>query len=271
MTPLSTPTRGRENAVCCDVLAQGTFRVMAAQFPTLRQTPGLLRELFSANFLKHADEQSLVALGAVYDAMRGYGLERQAFDDWAVLAGPRFLGRSATIVALQRFASEGAWGISPHLIPHRSLHAVSGTLSQALKIRGPNFGVGGGQHAAAEALLAAAALVSRDEVPGAWLVLTGWDEEPVTPDPAKAQPDAACSAVALALVPARPAAERPRLWISPGPAISTDPKGTGALFSLEDFLEKLAGLEEGAAYRWDLTCGGSVEFERVAAAVEINL
>src|SRR5438067_465552 len=73
-------------------------------------------------------------------------------------------------------------GLSPHFIPHRSQHAISGTISQALKIHGPNFGAGGGPGAAAEALLAGAVLLEGSRLPGVWVVLTGWDPEYV-PDP----------------------------------------------------------------------------------------
>ena len=52
---------------------------------------------------------------------------------------------------------------------HRLLHALSGTVSMGLQIRGPNFGVGGGPHGPGEALLAAAALLQRGTLPGAWL------------------------------------------------------------------------------------------------------
>src|SRR5205823_2855913 len=110
-------------------------------------------------------------------AIHRHGLAGTRFTDWGVLAAPRYLGRSAMAVALQRFAAEGAWGLSPHLIPHHSLHSVSGTISQALKINGPNIGVGGGPGSGAEAFLAATALLSAGQVPGVWVVLTGWDPE----------------------------------------------------------------------------------------------
>jgi hypothetical protein len=79
--------------------------------------------------------------------------------------------------ALQRFAAEGAWGVSPHLIPHRSRHSISGTVSQALKIHGPNFGVGGGPGGTVEVLLAATALLEGKRLPGVWIVLTCLDPE----------------------------------------------------------------------------------------------
>ena len=56
---------------------------------------------------------------------------------------------------LRSFVAEGVWGTSPHLIPHFALHSPSGTISLALGLHGPNLGVGGGLHAAAEGFLAA--------------------------------------------------------------------------------------------------------------------
>src|SRR5262249_38828752 len=129
------------------------------------------------------------------------------FTDWAVLAAPRFLGRTALAQALNRFALEGAWGISPHLIPHHSLHSLSGTISQALTIHGPNYGIGGGPDAASKALLTAAALLTADRLPRLWVGLTGYDPAPLRPlaatgNLAAATPPTQCNAVALALVSA---------------------------------------------------------------------
>src|SRR5262249_6770324 len=158
-----------------------------------------------------------------------YGLTDTPWHDWGVLAAPRFLGRACLAQALQRFALEGAWGVSPHLIPHRSLHSVSGTVSQALGIHGPNFGVGGGPDSAAEGLLAAAALVAEQRVPGVWLVLTGWDPEPVLDSPGMPSPnghpreaDSSCLAAALALTPPGAAWQGARLQIRANPI---DPLG----------------------------------------------
>src|SRR5262249_5568186 len=148
-------------AVACDVLAYGTAQATPETLPALRQAPGpVVGPALPASFLKHADEQTVVGLTAVFRAIHQHQLAATPFADWGARAAPRFLGRVTMASALQKFASEGAWGISPHLIPHRSLHSVSGTVSQALRIHGPNLGVGGGPGAAAEVMLAAAAMVA---------------------------------------------------------------------------------------------------------------
>src|SRR5262249_29727984 len=111
---------------------------------------------------------------------------------------------------------EGAWGISPHFIPHRSGHAVSGTISQVLKIHGPNLGAGGGPGGAVDAFLAASVLVEGHGLPGVWVVLSAMDIEAI-PAPDGTSPKApSCFAVALALAAARSGWTGPQLRIVPG-------------------------------------------------------
>jgi hypothetical protein len=206
-----------------------------------------------ASFLKHADEQTIAGLAAVYHAIHDYHLappgEPGPFRAWGALAAPRFLGRPTLVAALQRFNAEGAWGVSPHLIPHRSLHAISGTVSQALKIHGPNFGVGGGPSAAGEVLLAAAAMLECQHLPGIWVVLTGYDPE-CTPDEAgRALAATACVGLALALIPARPtwAGIRLRLsMIGERPTIPALERGTPFdLIHLSTLLRSFTGSRPG--------------------------
>jgi hypothetical protein len=114
------------------------------------------------------------------------------------------VGRKAIASTVQRLAQEGAWGVSPHVIPQHSLHAVAGTVSLALRAHGPNFGVGGGPRACDDAFLAVAALVADETLPGVWLLLTGHDTEWLPAENGRDRPAAeapACEAVALALVP----------------------------------------------------------------------
>ena len=131
--------------------------------------------------------------------------------------------------ALQSFLAEGVWGTSPHLIPHFALHSASGTISLGLGLHGPNLGVGGGLHAAAEGFLAALTWLSIGSVPGVWLVLTGWSPE-LVPDrngrPASGERD--CQALALALCargpcerPARSSGQRLARILDPRPRRST--------------------------------------------------
>src|SRR5947209_2132687 len=201
------------------------------------------------------DDQTAVGLVAVFEAIQGYGLDAASFRDWGVIAAPRFLGRVALAAALTRFALEGAWGISPHLIPHRSLHSLSGTISQALKIHGPNFGVGGGPNAAGEALMVAGGMVTDQRLPGVWVVMTGYEPELAPADPAEPAgmtPDEVrpiAGAVALALVREGTGTSTPRLRIGCGAGL---PHGdmSWPQFSLEALLEALSGERLAPAGCW---------------------
>jgi hypothetical protein len=260
--------------VCCDVAAYATQRAAVDALSSLRQTPSpLTGEPLPTAFWKHADEQTVAALAAVFDAIRNHRLDARTIGDWGVLAAPRCLGRAALATALNRFALEGAWGISPHLIPHRSLHSISGTISQALKIKGPNFGVGGGPHAADEAILVAGGMVADEQLPGVWLVMTGYNPELVPCDPAcsgdlpnnDAHP--VVEAVALALVRERLTDSRLRLRIA-GAGQSTDATELASwpLFSLDRLLEVLTNEHRAPAVGWRLRRGWLALETAVASA-----
>jgi hypothetical protein len=211
-----------------------------------------------ATFLKHADEQTVVGLSAVLQAIENHGLTRHDFRAWGVVGVPRYFGRGAFAIALERFRAEGAWGISPHLIPHRTLHSLSGSVSQALKIHGPNFGAGGGPASVSEGLLCAAALLAGGTVPGVWLVLTGWQPElAVDRQGNPTTPDVACQGVALALVPPM-AGPRLRLHVT---VDSVTEYVSGGPFTLEALAAAIAGTSSGC---WELPGSGSVVLERRA-------
>jgi hypothetical protein len=189
-------------AVECDVAAHAQVCVPLEALADLRRQPGPAPgPNLPANSLKHADEQTIAGLSAVYHAIHNHGLRDTDFRDWAVLGAPRFPGRPLMIPSITRFLAEGAWGVSPHLVPHRSLHSLSGTISQALKIHGPNYGVGGGNSAAEEVVFAALALLARQQIPGVWMVLTAFDPETALDDNSRGATDRRLRALALALKP----------------------------------------------------------------------
>ena len=188
-------------AVCCDVAAVGRVRVPVEQLPELRRCPGPVSgPALSATFLKNADEQTVYGLTAVYLAVQDAGLAASSFGRWGVVAAPRKLGRSAMAQSIPHYAKEGAWGMSPHLIPNRSLHCISGAISCALKMKGPNVSVGDGP---SEALPTALAMMAQQSIEGIWLVLTGFDPE-LAPDCSGSPVSPSIGVgVALALMPAR--------------------------------------------------------------------
>jgi hypothetical protein len=205
LKPLSNQSLARGGAVCCAIAAEATVRANLDSLDQLRRHPGPIHgEPPPAALLKHADEQTVAGLSAVYQAIARDGLQDTCFCDWGVVAAPRFLGRPTMAAALQRFVAEGAWGVSPHLIPHRSLHSVSGTVSQALKIHGPNFGVGGGPDGTVEALLAATALLERMKLPGVWVVLTCLSPQLPPDETGRMPPGTEAVGFALALTPNLP-------------------------------------------------------------------
>lgn len=242
--------------VRCSVAAHAALRVPLDSVPAYRQKPHYtLASLLPPNLLKHADEQTVIGLAAVLQAIEDFRLDPTGFTAWGVVGAPRFLGRSTMVQALQKFAQEGAWGISPHLIPHRSLHAPSGTLSQALKIHGPNLGVGGGPGASAEGFLVAATLLSRADLPGVWLLLTGTEHEAVF---TAEQP--VCLAVALALVTdgnGQMALEITQPETNAGPT-----NGGPTLFTLESLWAALTAPKGSDTTSWRLGCGGRLRLTR---------
>src|SRR5205823_1329464 len=120
-----------------------------------------------------------------------------------------------------RYAREGAWGVSPHVIPHMSLHAASGTISQLLRLHGPNFGISGGPQASDDAFLISATMLAEGAIPGLWLVLSGHDREHIPAENGsgnEATRGPLCEAVALALLPESEGSEGLVLSVGPGSA-----------------------------------------------------
>jgi hypothetical protein len=251
------------------VAAVGRVRVPVESLPELRRRPGPVPAPgLPATFLKNADEQTVLGVAAVYQGIHDAGLDPAGFGSWGVIAAPYKIGRSGMAQSLPRYVEEGAWGMSPHLIPHRSLHSPSGAISCALKAQGPNFGVGDG---ASEALPIALAMLERQRVPGVWLVLTALDPE-YAPD-ASGVPVAGTTGLglALSLVPAGPSWQGPRLrvsWETPlGPPV--DRRSSLDLFRFQALLEapvtgvRSAPLHDlGAFGRLELSVEGEVPSPR---------
>jgi hypothetical protein len=216
-------------SVRCGIAAFGSVQFTIDMFPALRKQPGPgIGQSLPNNFLKHTDEQTVASLAAVLQAVDRFSLTESNFRDWGVVAAPAFLGRATLVAALQRYAEEGAWGISPHFIPHCSQHAVAGTISQALKIHGPNFGTGGGPAGTVEAFLAGAVLLEGNQLPGVWAVVSGWEPEMIPDCDGKPTADCTCKAVALALVPAESGHLGLELHVCPVRETEANGRGNGA-------------------------------------------
>lgn len=186
-----------------------------------RDDPGALPSgEMPRRFLRHADEQTVAAcravLCAIADDRRSTVLERPTADDgdphrspllndqWGVLAASCGAGRIMGAATLAATRTAGSAGVSTHVVPQCSLHAAASSISVLLGLHGPHFGIGGGPEAFGEALMVADAMLAF--VPpkaGLWLVLTGWQQEPLLDDagiPMKETGDPILHAFAMALL-----------------------------------------------------------------------
>lgn len=230
-----------------------------------RQPMTLAAEKLPVSSLKHFDDQTLLALLAVQDALAAHNWPEKSFADWGVLACSSFFGRAGNAQAVQRFQQEGAWGVSPNMIPHHSLHAVAGTISQALKMHGPNFGVGCGAVPGPEAILLAAAMIGDQRLPGLWLVLTGWQTEFIPEKELHATNAPACHAVALALTPMNEETG-PTLLVNGVPHDGASSLGHMPEFNLHDWIA--GSLDSLPSGRWRLTDRHWLEIESSVLAAE---
>ena len=209
--------------IVCEVAGASWLSVSSHDLVRLRaEAAAAYSQTIGMGTLKQTDEQSLVALLGLRKAIDDAGLQPADCESWALVATPRTLGRKRISDAIAKFREQGAWSMSPHLIPHTSLHSLSGLLSQALRQHGSNFGAGGLPGMESESLWAALPLLGGDGCPGLWLVLTGWDRESIGND------EIFCQTAVLGLRPARARSNLPRFCFQPsfGAKMSTS-------FSLE--------------------------------------
>jgi hypothetical protein len=264
----------RSPLASCPALSVGvqSWGVAQADLPAIALLRKNLPQWSSPNtaghFLKHADEQTVVAVQAVDRAIREQRLDVHEQGNWPIVAAPRFPGRVAGIDALKRFTKGGGPALSPQLIAQTSLHSVSGSLSVILGSRGPNLGVGGGADALREGLLTAMTMARPRSASGAWLVLTAWNEEPVFDDDGQIQNHPICQAAALALSFAASSSNCGKL------SLRADAGTPAALFEERPLplTELIAGLEDSppgavARFSWRLDWGATIALEarRVAA------
>src|SRR5262245_14022081 len=189
----------------CPALSVGlaAWGVAEADLPAMtalrKNLPAWSAPQAAGHFLKHADEQTVMAVQAVDRAIREQHLDVREQANWPIVAAPRFPGRLAGVDSLKRFTSGGGPALSPHLIAQHSLHSVSGAQSVLIGSRAQNLGVGGGADSLREGLLTGLTMARPRGASGAWLVLTAFSPEPVMADDGTIQNRPVCQAVALAL------------------------------------------------------------------------
>src|SRR3954452_9413367 len=85
--------------------AFGTARADLAAIATIRKSlPAWAPKDTPGHFLKHADEQTVLAVAAIDQAIASGSLAPESCRDWAIIAAPRFIGRLAGVTTLERFA-----------------------------------------------------------------------------------------------------------------------------------------------------------------------
>lgn len=199
------------------IIARGTARLTIPELGAMRkQPPAGFSAKLSPLFLKHSDEQTLAALAALYRAKNDFGLDDEDFGPWAVVSISRYMGRGAFANLSEKYRHEGAWGISVQVVPHRTAHSVSGTISLALGLHGPAIGANGGCDGENTGLLALVSIMQQRTSAssaeavwrGAWLVCSAWSPELSVDQKGEPTSDSTCVAAALALVNADQADER---------------------------------------------------------------
>ena len=188
----------------CSIAAFGVANLTSELLATIRKSPEAHTSMpLAPSVARHCDEQTLAALFAVGEAMRKLEASANDFEAWGIVASTRFIGRSFFAQSLEKFDREGPWNTSVQVVPHRSLHSTSSTISLALGSHGPNVGVGGGSDGEGQALLASASLLDEFNLPGVWLVLAGWSPELNVDVSGTPTAECRCQALALALKPTR--------------------------------------------------------------------
>lgn len=248
-----------------NIAGWGYARLRADEFASLRRSlPTWAVAGTPLHFFKHADQQTMLAVHAVDNAIQRHGFDPRTHEAFGVIAAPRFLGRTAAAAVVRRYVKDGAQGVTPHIISQHSLHSVSGAISVLLGCKGPNLGVGGGPRALDDALLTQLTLFSTADFPGVWLVGTAWDPEPIVDREGNCLNEPECFAFALA-VQSTAASDQPvhgtlRLRSSPqAPDTVTAPEHTAA-----DFVRQMqaADLRQTALQMsWPLAWGPQLEIE----------
>lgn len=220
---------------------------------------------FSPTVLRCSDAQTVLGLAAVVQAMETAGLSCAQVASWGIIAAPRYMGKEGTGTAIHKYASSGggAWKVSPMVVPHNCLHALSGTISLALEIKGLNFGAGGGPNALVDGLTTACTALDEGRLPGLWLVMTQCFPEPPYVAEATEDPPGDCYAVALGFAQVDDDWRGLRLRIvRPN---GQNAKGIPGLEDVHRYLDLFQflkrGREKGEFGRWSCTLDWRASFE----------
>jgi 3-oxoacyl-[acyl-carrier-protein] synthase-1/3-oxoacyl-[acyl-carrier-protein] synthase II len=142
----------------------------APDLATLAETTGLATErLARADGLVHWALAACARLQAAVGSLRGAG----------VVVGTALATLETNALFAARLRERGARWAEPRRFPYTSPNAAAGECSMAFGLTGPSFSVGGGVHAALEAVAAAALLVEGGDADRVVVVAVD-DDGPVT-------------------------------------------------------------------------------------------
>ncbi len=277
----SIPNAEAVSAACC-IASHALVEATLAEIPGLRDAsvPDGVPPL-PPRFLRHCDEQTVVGMRAVLAAIAAHPEPWPSFAGYGVVAAPCQSGRIATAQSLAMLRTAGGVAVSPHIVPQCSLHSVAGAVSVALGMHGPNIGVSGGQHAVSEGLFTCLSMLAADaSLPGVWLVVSGWTEEPSLdaagkPDcspPQDARSGPICRALAVSLTASADAAANAgisrRLTLHMPSAIRMARPAAEDRLAADEILDFARGLAAGPAASWSHACpwGAEIRLAPHAAA-----
>jgi len=260
-------------SAACGVASHALVEATLAEIPGLRDQP--VPEGAAAlppRYLRHCDEQTVVGIRAVLAAIAAYPEPRPTFADYGVVAAPCQAGRIATAQSLAMLRTAGGVAVSPHIVPQCSLHSLAGAVSVALGMHGPNLGSSGGEHAVSEGLFTSLSLLAADpSLPGIWLVVSGWTQEPLldasgkpidsTPQHAPSEPICRALAVALTANADTVADEGISSYLTlhmPATLRIAHPAAE-SLGAAAEILDFALGLAAGPAASWSHTCPWGAE------------
>lgn len=202
----------RRADACCSILSHAAVVVRLSEIGPLRDAPSLAGSpSLPKRFLRYCDEQTVVGMAAVLQAIDRFPEPRPSFTAWGVLSASCQAGRIMGGAAVIATRTQGPQGITPHVVPQCSLHSAASAVSVGLSMHGPHFGIGGGAEAFDEGILSACALLSgmhdrngkSDRSAGVWLVFTAWDHEPTLDPSGRPVTDPTLFGLAIAAQPGR--------------------------------------------------------------------
>ena len=251
------PSKPAPSPATCGIAAHAFVEAPLSQVAALRDRPGPEGSpALPPRFLRHCDEQTVVAVHAVLAAIAALPADRRDCTRHGVVAASCQAGRLATAASLAKLRSQGAVSVSPHIVPQCSLHAIAGAVSVALGMHGPNVGIGGGPDALGEGLFTALSFLQPGggaDADGVWLIATDWAEEPALDAAGAALGDPMCRGLALCVEPG--AAAQLGLAIHLPDAPAAGPRLSATSDPLGDFAQAVAMCATGGVLTsWTVEC-----------------